>query len=651
MRKVIFVLAFAVVLIAVAACAPSAPAPAQQQQPQAQPQQPPAALPYRVGILSDLKTANYWSYQGANRSVWQAYVMGPSRLTLYTTDDKRFDLVPQVAVDLKADRVKDGDKWTITVKMKNDVKWSDGKPVTAKDVAFTTNTTVELELPSGYASVYDRAYYEKADAVDDYTVKYTFKKAPGLAVFESGAAQAAIMSEAYWAPVVAEAKKALQGVDKNNKDAWAKALKDAQQVLFNHVPQGEPLAGMFTFVKWEKGAYAENKANPGSFFVGVKKTVYKNGAYTESKAGYEYKQGDPTGDKLVEYTNGPTVNGAVYTLYGTQDAAVLALKKGEVDFLLNPLGLSTGLKDQVTNQKDIQVISNPTNGFRYLAFNFRKKPMSDLEFRQAMAYLIDKEFVTKTILQGVAFPIYTEVPEGNSFWHNPNVPKIGQGLSREERLAKAIELLKKAGYKWEGGKEPTWDKTALVVKPGGRLLMPDGTPMPELKLIAPSAGYDPLRSTFAIWVERWANEVGIPVRAELIGFNDLIERAYNDPNRDNFQMYILGWSLDLFPRSLNGFHNSRFSNLGDDNAGAYSNPEFDKLGDSLLDCQTFDDCKKIAFRLQEILATELPYIVLFDTGIIETYRINLKYPYTETLSGLQFTNGPNGFASAVAVSK
>jgi len=619
------------------------------------PTKPPEALPYRIGIFSDLKTANYWSYQGVNRSVWQAYVMGPSRLSLYGTSDKRFDLIPVVAADLNAPRVQEGDKWTTTVKMKKGIKWSDGKELTAKDVAFTVNTAIELELPSGYATTYDREYLEKAVAVDDYTVKFVWKKKPGLAKWEWGAAQGAIMSEAYWGKIVDEAKKAMPkkpaaDAPKAEQEAYAKALKEAQNILFNHVPSGEPLAGSFTFVKWEKGAFAENKANPTSFFKDVKITVYKNGAYTESKAGvYDYKQGDPTGDKLVEYVNGPTVTGAVYTLYGTQDAAILALKKGEIDFLLNPLGLSRGLMDQVVGQKGIEVISNNTNGFRYMAFNVRKKPMADVAFRQALAYLIDKEFITKTVLQGVAFPIYTEVPEANGFWYNPNVPKIGQGLDREKRLAEAVKLLEKAGYKWEGDKKPTWDKDGRTVKPGGKLLMPDGTPVPTLSLIAPSAGYDPLRSTFAIWIERWANEVGIPIKAELIGFNELITRVYGDPDyAKKLDMYILGWSLGIFPDHLASFHHSRFAGPGDDNAGGYSNPEFDKLADQIFECETNADCQKIAFRLQEILATELPYIVLFDTGIVETYRQVLKYPYTETLSGLQYVNG---LPSAVAVSK
>ncbi len=614
------------------------------------PTKAPEALPYRIGVFSDLQTSNYWSYQGPNNSVWQKYVMVPQRLSLYNTNDQRFDLFPEVAADLESPRVKEGDKWSTTVKMKKDIKWSDGKPLTAKDIAFTANTAIELQLTGPMATTYDREYLEKVEAVDDFTVKYIWKRAPGLAKWEWGAAQGQIVSQAFWAPVVADAKKKLDGVDKNNKEAMTKAYNDARQVLLNYAPQGEPLAGAFTFVKWEKGAFVENKTNNDAFYKGVLRSVYKTGGYTEVKGNFSYKQGDTSGQKQVEYTNGPSVTGAVFTLYGTQDAAVLAMKKGEIDFMLNPLGLSRGLMDQVQGQPGIQVVSNPTNGFRYMAFNVRKKPMSDVAFRQAMAYMIDKEFITKTILQGVAFPMYTEVAEANAFWFNKDVPKIGQGMNTEQRLTKAIEVLEKAGYKWEGGKKPTWDKTGVRVAPGGKLLLPDGTPCPNLTLIAPSAGYDPLRSTFGIWIERYANDLGIPLKAELIGFNDIITKVYSDPEYDKkLDMYIIGWSLSLFPSSLNTFHHSRFAGPGDNNAGGYNNPEYDRLADQLFDCQDANECRKIAFKLQEILATELPYIVLFDTGIIETYRsANLKYPYTDTLSGLQFISG---LPSAVSVNK
>ena len=116
-----------------------------------------------------------------------------------------------------------------------------------------------------------------------------------------------------------------------------------------------------------------------------------------------------------------------------------------------------------------------------------------------------------------------------------------------------MELLRGAGYTWETEPEVSEDG-AFMKEQGKGLKMPNGEPMPELEILAPSAGYDPLRSTFAIWIERWLNDVGIPVRANLTGFNIIVERI-NDP--EGFDMWILGWGLSLYPDYLEAFFHSR----------------------------------------------------------------------------------------------
>jgi ABC-type transport system substrate-binding protein len=135
----------------------------------------------------------------------------------------------------------------------------------------------------------------------------------------------------------------------------------------------------------------------------------------------------------------------------------------------------------------------------------------------------------------------------------------------------------------------------------------------------------------------------------LIGFNDLVARVIQDPERTKkLDLWILGFTVDLFPNTLNNFHNSRFTKPGDWNAGSYNNPEFDKLGDALFSCQDLNECKEIAFKAQELLANDLPYIVLFDTGIYEVYRSEVKFPYTEAINGLQWVYG---LVDSVAVVK
>lgn len=271
-----------------------------------------------------------------------------------------------------------------------------------------------------------------------------------------------------------------------------------------------------------------------------------------------------------------------------------------------------------------------------MGFNFRNPPMDNRAFRQAVATLIDKEFLTETVLQGVAIPVYTLVPEGNKAWHNADVPKFGQGMSRSERVEQAVNLLKNAGFTWET--EPRMSEDGNFIEQRGEgLKMPNGDPVTTMNLLAPSAGYDPLRSTFAIWIERWLNEVGIPLRADLTGFNLIVEKVYS---QQDFDMWILGWGLTTFPDYLEAFFHSRNSELEGHNPGGYNNSEYDGLADEFLAETDLDTAREQASRMQEFLAEDLPWVVLFTTPIVETFRSErIEFPYTEYLGGLQEVGG------------
>jgi peptide/nickel transport system substrate-binding protein len=65
------------------------------------------------------------------------------------------------------DYVWNDDRTEITFKMKEAAKWSDGTPVTAEDVAFTWDTHVKYNTPTGAANI---DYIDAIEAVDDQTV-------------------------------------------------------------------------------------------------------------------------------------------------------------------------------------------------------------------------------------------------------------------------------------------------------------------------------------------------------------------------------------------------------------------------------------------------------------------------------------------------
>ncbi len=590
-----------------------------------------AEVIYRVGVFEDVTTLNYWAANGPDNTVWNAYML-PPRITLYELADKYFYFVPNAAVDLPDPLVQEGDFWVVEIPIREDIQWSDGTPFTAEDVAFTANAVLELGLISGnWSKWYDANFLEKVEAVGDFTVKYYFHTKPGLSRYQYGVLSAPILSKAYWEAVVEEAVAPIKALaaDASEEDVLA-AKTEAQRVLFAHEAEGEPFAGTHLFGSWEQGAFLEVTTNPDFYDSDVTVELWPDGSYRTSDG---FILGDPQGDPETVVEVGPFTEGVIYSYYGSQDAAILALEAGEVDFVLNPLGLGRGLAERIRADANLKVLENQVNGIRYMGFNMRRKPMNDCSFRQAVAVLIDKEFVTQTILQGVSYPIYTFVPEGNAAWFSDEAPKLGQGLTREERVNLAVAILENAGYSWAGDQKPTWDAENRMVTPAGRLVMPDGTEVPELVMLSPSAGYDPLRSTFAIWIETWLNEFGIPLTAQLAGFNVIFPKIFTE---QDFDLWILGWALSIFPDYLYDFLAEEQAVLDGNNAGGYINPEFEALAKQLLVCDEVEACKEISDEIQVLLATELPYVLLFDSPIIEAYRsASIEFPYSESLSGLQ----------------
>lgn len=594
---------------------------------------------YRLGVFSDLTGTNPWAdLFGPSANVWNSYMLGDQYLTLFGYTDKRFDWVPRLAADFPTEptqedtngdgQIGEGDLFTSIVRLKRGVLWSDGTEMTSADVKFAFDTASELKLPGDWTTYTDPEVLDHVESIDDYTLKFFLKKRS--AHYKFGILFMPILQKRYWEPKVAAAKQS----------------PDPVQALFALENLNEPSAGGFVLNRWERGTFVEAIKNPQYFFSGSKLTLYADGAVKDEKPGvYEWAgYGQPEGPVALDLNVGPFVDKIIYRIYDDPAKAIAALQRGEIDFVLNPSGLPLGSQKRLQNSPGIEVIINKPNSFRYLAFNVRREPMSYKEFRQAVAYLIDREFVISRELQGEALPAYSVVPEGNVNWHNPNVPKLGQGMSRAERVKKAVELLKQAGFSWEQEPQAADDPQAPIIQKGQGLRLPNGELVRELELLAPSD--DPLRATFARYIADWLNELGIPVRTNLISLNAIVTRVFAD---QDFDMQILGWGLSIYPLYLRDFFHSSRARKGDRNAGGFSNPEFDKLADQFVAETDIAKARELAFKLQEILAEELPYIVLFDTPLLEAYRADrIKFPYTQALDGIQ---GANGMTTTVQLIK
>ena len=594
---------------------------------------------YNYGLLDDITTINLIAGLGPDSTTYNFAVYNWNS-SLYGLTTKTFVYYPVLADGMPSDfPPKLSDKtqpdgsplYESTVHLKKGIYWSDGNEFTADDVVFSYKLIDKYADQFGgnwSGSIYPDLFYD-IEKIDEYTVKFYLTS--DSINFKWGTLMMTILPKAQWEPIV---EKAEQGDT------------PAQDILAAQIDKPVSI-GPFIFDQWQKGAFVVNAKNPTYSFEGTVTTTYKNGSLhvvndgtANPKAAVfdETLYGKPGGDVDYEETEGPFVDKVIYHVYTNQATAVLALAKGDLDFIHNPNGLSKGFVDQLKEAAGVKIVTNPQNGWYYLAFNLRKSPGKYLGFRKAVATLIDKEFVCNDLLQGIAQPQYSVVPPSNTYWYNPDVPTIGKGLNRGERIEKAVQLLKEAGFSWKT--EPVVKDGKLVTK-GQGLIDPDGNEVKTMELLCPSTAYDPRRATFGIWINRWLNEAGIPVKLNLTGFNTIAGYVFGE-GVPTYDMYILGWGLGnpAFPDFMYSFFHSSQDYPAGFNTPGFKSEEFDQAIESFLASWDPTVEREYAFKAQEILAEQLPYVLLFYAPLNEAYHADrLLMPFEEALDGLQGANG------------
>ena len=294
---------------------------------------------YKMAIFSDPQTQNYWNYLDTETDVWTQYVMSGQAVSLFSISYPNYQLVTGVAAELVETSTNNGDgTWTYVVPLVQGYEWSNGDPITANDMVWTYNTVNDLGLLSNWEIYYRKAVgtdsaaedYQQGIvslvAVDDYTVSITLNYDAGLSAWQYRVAQAPFLNETYWSQF-ATSREALLAAD----------------------GAAAPVASAFVYDKVEQGAFYTWAYDANTMWFGGDTTIYKSGTEFSWDNGVapaiNASFGDTTGDSFT-YSSGPYVGTVEFTLYSDQDAAYLAFQNGEVDFVLNPLGVKRNLFDQ-----------------------------------------------------------------------------------------------------------------------------------------------------------------------------------------------------------------------------------------------------------------------------------------------------------------
>ena len=304
--------------------------------------------------------------------------------TLATRDPETLEWLPLVASEWTASE----DGLNYVFKIRADVRFADGRPLTAKDVEFTFRFFMDSKI----AAPRVRAYFNRVESVKTIGDQVTFEmKEPYFESFEI-VAQMPILAEHFYG-------KYLENVEQ------AEVYNTSTNLLFGSGPYR-----LANVEDWVPGQTLELVANerywgvfPGTFSKLIFQTITTDTA------------------RLTEFKNGDL------DVYGAR-----------------PLEYRDLLEDKAIVERTHNFeYFNPRGGYSYIAWNQLKegKPtaFANPKVRQAMTYLTDRKRIIDEIYLG-----YAEAANGP---FNPLGSQMNKSLpTRDYDLEKAKRLLREAGF-------------------------------------------------------------------------------------------------------------------------------------------------------------------------------------------------------------
>jgi peptide/nickel transport system substrate-binding protein len=277
----------------------------------------------------------------------------------------------------------DGRVWTFHTQP--NAKWSDGKPLTAADAAWTYTTILKYQNGATANSAGYVAHMKSATAPDATTLVLTYKRP--VANVLSQVQQVPILPEHIWAKYATGNGKALTRFSNNAP-----------------IVSGGP----FILQKYTPKQIALFKRNPN--FYGPK----------------------------------PHIDGLGLQFFDTTDAMITALKSHQIDGVEVPVPPTS-----VATLKAAHFVVPSSPGVAFDDFIINSNPQQDPShkelmnplLRQAFDYAIDRSAIVKTSLLGHGQPGSSIIPPATGHWYDPAIKPT------PFNLAKANQLLDQAGYK------------------------------------------------------------------------------------------------------------------------------------------------------------------------------------------------------------
>ncbi len=303
--------------------------------------------PRRGGTVTVHMSGEQRILNPALRASTGVYVIGGKIMEALVDLDAKGEAAPILATSWQS---ADGGK-TITFKLREGVKWHDGKPFTSADVQYTAMEMWKKHLNYGTTL---QLYLDAVDTPDANTAVFRYSRPMPMDLLLR-----ALADLGYVAP---------------------KHIYEGTNVLENPANTAPIGTGPFKFVKYERGQYV---------------TAVRNDAY--------WREGFPYLDQLV------------WRFIPDQSAAAAAIESGQIQISPEgALALADLVRLKKDPRFEVSTRGNEGNAvMNTVEFNFRTKEIADHRVREAIVRSLDVNFFCDNFLYGLAKPATGPIPSSS----------------------------------------------------------------------------------------------------------------------------------------------------------------------------------------------------------------------------------------------
>ena len=514
--------------------------------------------------MSDAEKLNPVVTNDASAQGIYIYIFEP----LIDVDRETYEIKPIIA---KSEPVVSDDHLSYTFDLKENVKFSDGKPLTGEDVIFTIKTILN---PFTDAQALRNYFldFKSAELVDGnkYKVKVTMSRPYFKTVYTIG--NIAIIP-----------RHILDPDNENDKFSWEdfrSAMKDLDAKKYPEMSKYADFMNSQEVSRDPKYVVGSGPYKLENWITGQSITLLRNNDYWNSK----------------EIPNFPKK--LIFKTIQDQNAAIVSAKNKEVDymFVIQPADFVENVKDPAQFNLKKALVTEPV--YVYIAWNSKNPLFSDKKVRTALGYAIDRQSILNSVVYGMGTLVNTPVFIKSKYYNN-NI----KGIPYDP--VKAKQLLDEAGWKDTDG-DGVIDKIINGKKTDFKFTFVNNN--------------NPKRKKVMLIVIDQLKRLGIKADLQEYEWSVFLDKT----KKHEFDACYGAWQLSVTPEDPYQIWHSSQSEGEGSNYISYNNPESDKLLEQ--NRVEFDENKRIEIlkKWQEIIAEDQPTTFLWSEPSRYLYNDRFK---------------------------